>query len=446
MAIRKAEYWDPNMETMPLEKLKELQLEKLKYIIDYAYNSSPFYRRRFDEAGVKPEDIKTFDDFKKKVPIVRKDDLRADMEKTQAMFGENLAIPITEIEHIYHSSGTTGIPTFSARTRDEYDILVECLCRSYWSGGLRPGDVFINVSATFQGSPTIMCAAGVKIGASVIPTSLTTALPITNEDWTRSAYWLKPTYFGAALDAALALESEAKRLGLEKEYESLISNFRTGNLYGEVITPGMRKRFINDWGLEDVSIYHALSEIQFIDLDCSDHSGSHIWMDEWFIYSVDPDTGEETKPGEMGEIVITSLVHKASPIVNYGTEDLAYFSEERCNCGRTHPRVEWMGRTGWVVNVRGRKINPPEVQTMFETFPETSEALLTLVKEKEREQMDKLRIKAVYDEKITKDPAELKVRIERELEEKLKVPAEIKWIPYAELPMRVHKIVRIMEE
>jgi phenylacetate-CoA ligase len=444
MAIRKAEYWDPNMETMPLEKLKKLQLEKLKYIVNYAYNASPFYRRRFDEAGVKPEDIKTFDDFKKKVPIFRKDDLRDSMEKTQTMFGDNLAVLANEIDRIYHSTGTTGVPTFSPRTRDEYDILLECLCRSYWSGGLRPGDVFINVSVTFQGSPTLMCAAGTKIGAAVIPSLV--AFPFTCEEVIREGRWLKATYFGLGLDGALAFESEAKRLGLEKEYERMISNFRTGNIYGEVITPGMRKKFINDWGLEDVYIYHALSEIQFIDLDCSDHSGSHIWMDEYFIYSIDPDTGEEAKPGEMGEIVITSLVHKASPIVNYGTEDLAYLREEKCNCGRTHPRAEWMGRTGWTVNVRGRKISPPDVQITFETFPETRDAILTLVKEKEREQMDKLRIKAVYDEKVTKDPADLKLRIERALEEKFKVPAEIEWIPYSEVPMMYHKIRRVIEE
>jgi phenylacetate-CoA ligase len=439
--MARGEYWNSEIETMAEEKLKQLQLSKIKRLVNYAYYCSPFYREIYDRAGVKPEDIKTLDDMKR-LPIISKDDQRASMEREKSPLGGMLTVPLEEIEATYSSAGTTGVPTFSLRTRGEFQEMTEFYARMLWMQGVRPGDRLYSQSAVLHGYVPLPLAGGMKVGASVI--SLIT-VPLTAARTLSLIKTLKPTVgFTFPLDAILGVEEEAIKQGYDPA--EILSCFRFVATAGEIVSTSLKNRFADKWGLrEGFYDYHALSEIWIMDTDCPEHQGNHFFRDAYYIEAIDPDTEEVVGAGKEAEIVVTNLVLKSMPIIRFKTEDMGILEEERCGCGRTHPRVKWLGRSGWRVNVKGKKIQPFAVQQIFERFPETWSGSLFVVKEKTKEVIDTLKIRCVPD-KEPEDPEGLKRRMQAEIKKELDIDSEIEWIPYEQLPVFLHKIKRIVEE
>jgi phenylacetate-CoA ligase len=440
MEIRKDEYWNPKMETMPLKELKELQLQKIKYIVNYAYAMSPFYRRRFDEAKVKPEDIKTFDDFRKRIPIFRKDEVRAEIEKTGDLFWGNKTVPLDAIFQICPSTGTTGTPTPQYGSREDLDLISENIARIMWGAKLRPSsrlllpcfiwhrDVPYYASGIRKISPKTSILAG-------IPAVLTTDLQI------EAIKRLKCDYFVATLDQALDINEKCRVKGVIPKGEFPSARYLlTG--HGEAVTPGTREMLIDLWGLEDCFDMGGFGDPLFDFIDCFAHDGSHIAGDMGYIELIDPDTNELLEPGERGEFTITTFC-KAQPFIRYAHEDYGELIEETCSCGRTHPRVKVYTRTGWLVKVAGKTVDPYRLRVMLEEFPETSEANFSIIRE--AKEMDKLKFQVVYDAKITKDPEELKNRIKEAIKKEMGVDAEITWVTWEELPKILHKIRRVVD-
>jgi phenylacetate-CoA ligase len=437
--IRADEYWNPKAETMPVKELKELQLGKIKYIVNYAYATSPFYRRRFDEAKVKPEDIKTFDDFRKRIPIFRKDDVRAEMEKTGDLFWGNRTVPLENILQVTPSTGTTGIPTPGYASRDDLELISECDARNLWMHGLRPNMKALMFSMHWHWN-TYHWAGMRNINPKTIMFMQGPLLMgVGMENWVETALRFKPDWIIAPMDMIIDINGICERKGISPKDFSI--KYISGGI-GEAVTPLQRKDTIERWGVEDLFEASGVGDLTWAIRDCFAHEGMHAWDDVGYSEIVDPETNEPLQPGERGEWVATTFF-KSQPFIRYGTEDYGDLTIEPCACGRTHTRFRPYTRTGWLTKIAGKRIDPYSLRVILEGFPETSDASFSIIRE--AKEMDKLKFQAVYDAKMTKDPEELKNRIREVIKREMGVDAEITWVTWEELPKILHKIRRIVD-
>ncbi|MEX2706372.1 MAG: phenylacetate--CoA ligase family protein [Candidatus Freyrarchaeum guaymaensis] len=438
--MKESEYWNAPVETMPLEQLKEIQFKKIKSIAKHAYNNSRWYHKLYDEANVKPDDIQTLDDFKK-LPYFRKDDVREERAKTGDPFAGILAVPLERVLSIHPSTGTTGVPTFNAYMREDLDTMSSVALRNLWMMKLRPGMRMVMnpmmwhyYSAAYNTGFKRICAS-MGINASI-------PHPVTAPHMYNAIARLKPDFGVIVLDLVLGLNDLCKRLGVEpRDVFSSLKYVMDG--MGEPVTPELRKTLIDMWGLEDFWDTGGLSDGFVVCSDCYTHTGQHIWGDHYYVELIDTETEEPLGPGERGEYLVTNLFALGHPYVRFATEDFAYLNEDACECGRTHPRIRVFSRTGWVFDIDGRKINPYDVRLVLEKFPETREASFTMIKTKGK--MDKLKLKAAYDQELTKDLDDLTRRVKEAIKSKLGVDSEIEWATWEEIPKIFHKIQRITD-
>jgi phenylacetate-CoA ligase len=212
---------------------------------------------------------------------------------------------------------------------------------------------------------------------------------------------------------------------------------------GEAMTPYLRKAYIKKFGFKDLYDNYGVSEPLTGAFECYVHNGWHVWADYYYIELIDPDTGEQLQPGERGELVITNLCMKAIPWIRYATEDFAWWTEEECECGRTHPRMVVYDRTVFRVRIRDKTVIPYDVREIMERHPETVEANFNIIKY--AEVMDTLRLRASYNPALTRDADELKGRLVRDFEESFGVDAEIEWVTFDELAKMLHKLMRVVD-
>jgi phenylacetate-CoA ligase len=439
MEIRKDEYWDPEIETMPLKELKELQLEKIKYIVNYAYSMSPFYRRGFDEAKVKPEDIKTLDDFRKRIPVFRKDDVRAEIERTGDLLWGNRTVPRESIAQICPSTGTTGVPTPQYGSRDDVELVAEYQVRNWWMERLRPSTRAALPLAHWHWHAYYEAGLRKLSPATIILPP--PPFPLYTEPLIEATKRLRPEFFFSVLDQVLDINEWCRKRGtLPREEFPSVKYMCTG--HGEAVTPHVREMLIEMWGLEDCFDMGGCGDILWNYSDCFAHEGAHLWADFGYAEIIDPETNEPLEPGARGEWTVTTFC-KAQPFIRYATEDYGDLIEEPCPCGRTHPRIKIYTRTGWLTKIKGVKVDPYSLRLILEGFPETAEANFSIMRE--AKEMDVLKFQAVYDAKITKDPEELRNRVREAIKKEMGVDSEITWVTWEELPKILHKIRRIVD-
>lgn len=438
--MSESEYWNPQIETTPLNQLKEIQLKKIKYLTQYAYHNSQWYHKLYKEANIKPEDIKTLEDFKK-VPYYRKDNIRDETTKTGDPFAGILTVPLERLISIHPSTGTTGIPTFMPYTSEDLKTMSDVALRNLWMMKLRPGMKMIAnpmnwhwfAAAYNMGFQRLNLSWGIN---ACIPH------PVTAPHMYNAIVRLEPDFGVIVLDLMLGLNDLCQRLNVEpKNVFSSLKYVFDG--MGEPVTPELRKTLIDLWGLEDLWDAGGVGDGLLPVADCYAHLGQHVWDDYYYIELIDMETEELLGPEERGEYLVTNLFVLGHPYVRFATEDFAYMSEKECDCGRTHLRLRVFSRTGWVFDVGGRKINPYDVRLVLEKFPETREGSFTMIKSKGK--MDKLKIKAAYDQKITKDLDDLTRRVKEGFKKELGVDSEIEWAAWEEIPKIFHKIQRITD-
>jgi phenylacetate-CoA ligase len=440
------EYWDPQKETMPLEKLKEIQLRKIQELVNYAYLHSPFYHKRFDEAGVKPEDIKTLEDFRRKVPFFRADDIRVEAERLKDPYAGMLTMPIGKLEVIHSSTGTTGIPKFTGMTLDEGDEYADAMVRYAWMHKHRPGTRVMGtleptgiapfwhwyVGAWGKAHGKLLayenvrdCVLGIPAGISFFDDA-PSRIPAHN------------TLIVA--DAYPSIIDQCARKGVEvRDFIRIDYHSQAGDAY----TPALRRTYIEKLGAKDFFDIYGVSEPFLFANDCYAHNGGHVWADHFFIELIDPDTGELLQPGERGEVVVTNLFMKAVPWIRYATEDFAWWTEDKCECGRTHPRIRVIDRTVYRVNVKDKTVMPYDVKEIMERHPETADANFNIIRY--ADVMDTLRLRASYNPMLTKDADELRGRLVKDFKDTLGVDAEIEWVPFDELAKILHKLMRVVD-
>ena len=343
--------YQPEYETMPREKLLKLQEERLRKIVRYCYEKIPVYKRKFKDAGITPDDVKTLDDLEK-IPFTTKEDLRKAYP-----FGM-LATGLSEVLELHASSGTTGHPTTCAYTKNDLDVWSKVMARIYASAGTRKGDIVHNA----YGYGLFTGGLGFHYGALAVGA---TVLPIAAGNTERQIKLAKE--YGTTILACTP--SYAAHLG-EYAREKMRINpveelkWKSGLFGAEAWSEELRRRIEELLGLEAFDIY-GLSEVigPGVSVECPQHDGLHIFEDHFIPEIIDPETGEKLEEGKTGELVLTTLTREATPVLRFRTGDITSFKTEECSCGRTMGKMSRiLGRADDMFKVRGVKIWPSTVE------------------------------------------------------------------------------------
>ena len=348
--------FNPKMECMSREDMRKLQSERLAATVKRCYENVPFYKRKMDELGVKPEDIKSVDDVTK-LPFTTKHDLRDEYP-----YGLQ-AVPMSEIRRIHASSGTTGKPVVGTYTQADLDMWSECVARVLAVGDIGPGDV-VQVAygyGLFTGGLGAHDGAA-KLGAVQLPTSAGNSQKqiMLMQDMGTAAICCTPSY---ALHLAEVMEKNKVDVSKLK--------LRVGFFGAEPWTWGIRRELEAKFHIKAIDIY-GLTEMcgPGVGGECEYQDGTHVWEDMFLPEILNPETLEPVAPGEVGELVITSLCKEAMPILRYRTRDLTSLIYEPCKCGRTAVRMgKVLGRSDDMLIIRGVNVFPSQIETVLTEFP-----------------------------------------------------------------------------
>jgi len=349
--IKMSNYYQKEIETMPVAELKELQSERLRKQVKNVYENVEFYRRRMDEKGVKPEDIQTVDDLYK-LPFITKDDLRD--EYPYGLLGR----PLSECVRIQSTSGTTGRRVVAFYTQHDVDIWEECCARAIAAAGGTKEDV-VHVSygyGLFTGGPGLNGGSH-KLGSLTLPMSSgNTERQIQfMTDLGSTILCCTPSY------AAYLAESIAER-GVKDQIK-----LKSGIFGAEAWSEAMRKSIEESLGIKAFDIY-GLTEISGpgVSFECEAQTGMHVNEDHFIAEIIDPKTGEVLPLGSVGELVFTCIDKEAFPLMRYRTRDLCRLTREQCSCGRTFIKMSrLMGRTDDMLIIRGVNVFPSQIETVL---------------------------------------------------------------------------------
>ena len=344
--------WNKDIETMPREKLEELQLKRLQETVNRVYENVKPYSDQMDKAGLQPDAIKTLADLSK-LPFTVKQDLRDNYP--YGMF----AVPMEQVTEIHASSGTTGKQTVVGLTEKDVDIWAEIAARALSAMGVDKNSV-VQTSygfGLFTGGFGAHYGAR-KIGAVAIPTSSGNSKRQINimKDFGSTFLCCTPSY-------ALSLSETLVDMGFTKDDIKL-----QGGAFGaEPWTEEIRQEIQEKLGINAYDIY-GLSEIMGpgVGYECADQSGMHINEDHFIVEVIDPETGEVVPDGSMGEIVFTCITKEALPLIRYRTRDIATINKGMCRCGRTFARMSKpMGRSDDMLIIRGVNVFPSQIEEVL---------------------------------------------------------------------------------
>lgn len=347
-------YFQKDIETMKREELRELQLRRLKHTVKYCYDNVPLYRKKFDEAKVTDDKIKSLEDLKY-LPYTYKSDF-----KDNYPFGM-FAVPKKEIVRIHGSSGTTGKPTIVGYTRNDLNTWSDLIARIAFMAGVTPDDIaqiafgyglFTGGFGLHQGLE--------KVGCMVVPLSSgnTDRQLMIMQDFGTTTLIATPSY-------AIYLAERIKEQGIK-------TNLRVGLFGGEGCTPAMREAIERDMGIT-VTDNWGMSELigPGVSGECSERNGLHIAEDHFIPEIIDPKTEEVLGEGETGELVFTSLTKEAIPVIRYRTGDLSSLDYTPCKCGRTMARMSKIkGRSDDMIVFKGVNVFPTQIEAAVTSFPE----------------------------------------------------------------------------
>ncbi|HKV43742.1 MAG TPA: phenylacetate--CoA ligase [bacterium] len=352
--------WNIAAETQPRDDLAALQLRRLQDLTRRVYDRVPFYRRAFDRAGVRPEQVRTLDDLRR-LPWTRKADLR-----DHYPFGL-FAVPQSDVVRLHASTGTTGKPTVVGYTRGDLQVWAEVCARCLAASGGRPGDIFHNAYGygLFTGGLGMHYGAEL-MGMTVVPVSggNTERQLLLLEDFQPRVIACTPSYMLTLAEAAIARGIDPRQLSL-----------RCAVLGAEPWTHEMRLEIERLLPVRAVNIY-GLSEVigPGVSNECVEaQRGSHVFEDHFLVEVVDPASGDPRPAGAVGELVFTTLTKEALPVIRYRTGDLASLDPAPCVCGRTHTRMSLVvGRTDDMLIIRGINVFPSQVESVVVQFAELS--------------------------------------------------------------------------
>jgi phenylacetate-CoA ligase len=427
-------FFDEKMETMTRAQIEALQLERLQATVQHCMNS-PFYRKRFEEAGLKPEDIKTLDDIRR-IPFTTKQDLRDTYPFGMA------SVPLRECTRLHSSSGTTGTPTVILHTQKDLEEWAAQVARNLWMVGLRPDDVFQNSSGygMFTGGLGFQYGAE-RLGMLTIPAAAGNSIRQIKfiTDFGTTALHAVPSY-------VTRLYEVMQSMGVDPRRDTRLKVLAIG---AEPHSEEQRRRIEEMMGVKAYNSF-GMSEMcgPGVGFECQEQNGLHFWEDYYIVEIVDPETLEPVPDGEVGELVLTSLCREAMPLLRYRTRDLTRVLGRTCPCGRNHVRIDRMrGRSDDMMVLRGVNIFPIQIEKILMTFPElASNYLITLTTDEDN---DNMTVEVELEELFTDDYRRLQNltnRIQRALKDEILLTPHVKLLPKGTLPVSEGKAVRVVDK
>lgn len=425
-------YLHKELETLTRSEIEVLQLERLKRTVDHCMNTS-FYRKRFAECNLTPDDIRSLDDLHK-IPFTTKQDLRDNYP-----FGL-VAVPMSKVVRLHSSSGTTGTPTVILHTQKDLDEWANAVARCLHMVGLRQGDIFQNSSGygMFTGGLGFQYGAE-RLGMLTVPAAAgNTKRQIKFiTDFGTTALHAIPSY-------ASRLYEVMEEMGIDPRRDTRLHTLIIG---AEPHSEEQRRKIENMLGVKAYNSF-GMSEMcgPGVAFECKEQNGLHIWEDYYIVEIVDPVTLEPVPEGEVGELVLTTINREAMPLLRYRTRDLTRILPGDCPCGRHHKRLDRMkGRSDDMMILKGVNIFPIQIETILMQFEELgTDYLITLTNEEANDLMTvEVELKDFSDDYprmqiLTKE-------IMRLLKDEILITPQVKLVPKGSLPKQEGKAIRVKD-
>lgn len=425
-------YLHPELETMTRPEIEKLQMERLKTTLQRCMNA-PFYKKRFEEHGLKPEDIRSLEDLRK-IPFTTKQDLRDNYP-----FGMSV-VPLEQVVRLHSSSGTTGTPTVILHTQKDLDEWANAVARCLYMVGLRPGDIFQNSSGygMFTGGLGFQYGAE-RLGMLTVPAAAgNTKRQIKFiTDFGTTALHAIPSYAGRLYEVM-------EEIGIDPRRDTKL---RTLIIGAEPHSDQQRRRIEDMLGVKAYNSF-GMSEMcgPGVAFECSEQNGMHIWEDYYIVEIVDPETLEPVPEGEVGELILTTINREAMPLLRYRTRDLTRILPGECPCGRHHKRLDRMkGRSDDMMILKGVNIFPIQIENILMQFKELgSDYLITLTNLEANDEMTvEVELNEFIDDygfmqRLTKE-------ITRQLKDEILITPTVKLVPKGSLPKQEGKAVRVKD-
>ena len=425
-------YWNAEVETLTTEKLRQLQLERLRLTLGRAAQS-PFYSERLRQAGVSPDSLQSLEDIRK-IPFTSKDDLRAHGRQM-------LTVPLPEITRIHASSGTTGQATVIYYSRSDIELWADLVARSMYMTGLRQDDVFQNMMGygLFTGGLGFHYGSE-RLGALTIPAGAGNSQRQVQlmQQFGTTAIHIIPSYALFLLNTFASLGVDPRDLPLRLAY-----------IGAEPYSAETRRRIEEAYGVKAYNCY-GLSEMNGpgVAFECQEQNGSHVWEDSFLVEVLDPDTREPVPPGVVGELVFTNLTRQGMPLLRYCSRDLASYDDRPCPCGRHSRRISRIqGRTDDMIILKGVNIFPIQIDRALMAMPEVaSNYLVELMQEGVNDTMVvKVEIKQDFFQEEISFLKNLQKRITNALKSELLVTPKVELVEHNSLPRSEGKAVRVID-
>jgi len=363
---QQARYWNAHTETMPREQLDALHLRKLRLLTAYVYDHSPFYRGKFDEIGLKPAHIKSLDDFKSLVPITDKKDF-LELQSERPPYGDTLAVPLEMVTHHAATSGSTGAPLGVPYTQYDTERYGESWTYGFWAHGIRPSDTFYFAFNWGNFAGFWSCYFGIRrMGCRLISGG-----GVDSQGHIQNILSMKPTVLISTPTFALRLAQVAQEMDVDLRETSINYTYHAGEP-GPFALPAMKRQIDEAWGADSGELL-GIAEVEAFAPGCARRDGVHVNEMNVFSWSMDPETGEESDPGAIGENIISSYTNSGQPLLNYRSHDLVRRVRD-CGCGVTWDKLEGvvLGRTDFMITVRGTNVYPTAVENILGDTPGVS--------------------------------------------------------------------------
>jgi len=425
-------FWDQKSETLDRAALERLQFERLQETVRRVAAHVPFYRLKFAELGLKPEDIQSLADLRR-LPFTTSADLRENYPTGL------LAVPYDATLRLHTSSGTTGKPKALFFSRQDVDNAAELCARSFVMTGITQKDVFQNMMTYGMFTGALVTHYGAeKIGCLVIP-----AGPGNSERQLMLMQDFRTTFIHLTPSYALYLATFLEKHGVDPRRDLALRKAFVG---AEPYTEETRGKIEEGLGLEVYNSY-GLSEMNGpgVAFECGQKHGMHLWEDHFLIEIIDPQSGEPVRDGEPGELVLTTLTREAMPLLRYRTRDITSIITKPCPCGCTHRRLNRItGRSDDMLIVRGVNIYPQQIERVLMAQPEVGRNYLITL-----EGLDEMTVRVELAEAGFEGQVEQLVKLQSHLAEKLRteilIKPQVQLLPPGSLPASEGKAKRVID-
>ncbi|WP_322777920.1 hypothetical protein [Frankia sp. Cas4] len=421
-------YYQPTVETMPRAELEALQEQRVVELVEYAYERSPFYRERWDAAGVHPRQVRSLDDFRERIPFIDKQDVQGFRERSGDPFAGLLCVDRKELTSLTSTSGTTSEPEFFPERWDSAHPLVTGTARDLWELGVRPGDTVVVPPGTFRGFWDSLF-------------QLLGLVPLYIDTWI--GQWgdvldAIEQYRPAYVQLLYPMVVEIERLADVRDVREALAPLKAASFAGMPLGRTLTAKVRDEWGV-NLFLYTSAGDTGTA-WECSEHDGYHLWEDMVLAEHLDPSGAAAVADGALGELVATDLDNITAPFIRFRSGDLVRLTRTACGCGRTHARQWPVGRKGDETVVGATLVGVQDVWDALETLPETADGIFQIIRP--TRVVDSLRLRVGYTPELTGDLADLLVRARDVVATKVGVTPEVELVPAGEILSRSASVAK----